>query len=256
MNRALTSCLSCDHCAPDGWDPGGRRRRRPRVGEPRTGDVSALGREVAVGRRLSRRLHGVVRRPLRVSRQARALVRRDPAVRPGRVAVERSRQRPGPVALLWGRCRRARLCECHTDDARRNRRVADGARARPRVAAPPRHRVRVHDRARQARDLPGTYAVDHPRRPRGIANRSGLRRARRDRREPGRIALGSAGARQEPRAPLLLLTDTHWNDRGAQSPTSGSSRRCVRRCRPHPRRGRARTSKPPKSRFPAKIRLA
>ena len=93
MNRTLIVLFVAIIDAPAGGHAGRHGRRRSRGREPRTRGVPALGRHVDVGQGLSRRVHGVVRRPFRISRRSRALVRREPPLRPRRVAVERGRSR-------------------------------------------------------------------------------------------------------------------------------------------------------------------
>ena len=159
---------------------------------------------------------------------ARALVRREPAVRPRRVAVHGGRQgraTAGSSTATTRRSRTTRTIEPLTPEAVANWRAAVVARAR--LAARARHRVRVHDRAGQARiypeEMPATIAQVGDR----VADRSAVRRRCRTPASP--VDVRPALDRRRRRASASISRPTRTGTIAARSSRiSRSSTRCAR----------------------------
>ena len=187
------------HLHPARRQPRGCRRRRSADREPRTGDA---------GRGRLR----VVRRSLRPAIDARPSQRRA-RVPPRRVSVAVGHSRPRRLALLR-RIRRGRgLRQPQSIDGAGSRGVEGHRGALARLAARPRRRVRLHDRARQARHVSRSTCL---RRCTRSDRRAGWTRC--STRSPARgvaVDLRPAVEAAKARERVYHLTDSHWNARGA-----------------------------------------
>ena len=103
-----------------------------------------------------------------------------------RVAVGGGRQRRARLVLLRRRQVGRGLRQRRADDRRGAGELARGGPARARLAARARHRLRLHDRARQARDLRRGDAGDAGARRRPVARRSAVHGAAGHRARRGR----------------------------------------------------------------------
>src|SRR5471032_3178805 len=198
--------------AAAGGEPRRRGRRRPRRGEPRARRVSACRRIAGVDHGAAVGIQRVVRRSLRVPIAPGPLVRREPALPAARVAVGGGRQGRARLVLLRRRQVGRGVRQRRADDRRSAGQLARGRDARARLARRARHRVRVHDRARQhliyGEEMPATLT----------------RLGELSRTDQLFTALQDTGLAVDVRTELFdaktrervyQQTDTHWNERGA-----------------------------------------
>ena len=207
---------ACVISAAAGGEPGRRRRRRRGGREPRAGAVSrARRRRWAASRAYRRRRRRLVRGSLRLPRPAGPLVRREPLVL--------AHVSPSP-SVLRGQDGWLFYADDGALDDFTNESLLTAGRARragattivraQRLVPRARHRLPLHRRAGQARDLSGGFPDIGAPASADVADGSGAERAYPTPRPRARRA---AGAARRPRRGerLYHLTDTHWNERGA-----------------------------------------